>query len=111
MKKEDYMRLIESAGQDLVVGVKHLTIAANPVGLLRGCVVQGWHWWLPGAAVTGFASAKLLRSAFCKKKKRGDVLASPHGFAFWIPTLLKLAPAVLAQIVPLILSLRSHRKP
>ncbi len=110
MKKEDYLREMESAGQDLSISIQRFVTAANPVSLLRGSVSRGWQWWLPSAAVTGFTGAKLLRSVFRGKKKTKEV-ATVSGAAFWIPTLLKLMPAALVQIVPLILSLCSSRKP
>jgi len=41
--------------------------------------------------------------------KSGDQTSG--GAAFWVPTLIKLLPAALTQLVPLVLSLRSGRKP
>lgn len=112
MKKEDYLREMKSAGHDLSAGAQKLGAAVNPVSLLRSSISRGWQWWLPGAAVGGFAVSKILRAARRGKKTQGATAASPSsGAAFWVPVLLKLLPAMTAQIVPLILSLRSSRKP
>jgi hypothetical protein len=47
-------------------------------------------------------------SAAAKHGKGATIPAS--GAALWIPMLVKVLPAVLTQIVPLVLSLRSGRK-
>jgi hypothetical protein len=47
-------------------------------------------------------------SAAAKHGKGATTPAS--GAALWIPMLVKVLPAVLTQIVPLVLSLRSGRK-
>lgn len=112
MKKEDYLREIKSAGHDLSIGVKKLGVAVNPLGLLRTSISQKWHWWLPAAGAGGFITSKILRAITCgKKKTRGKDAPRPAGAAYWIPILLKFLPAMTAQLVPLILSLRSNRKP
>lgn len=111
MKKEDYLREMKAAGHDLSAGARKLGAAASPVGLLRCSISRGWQWWLPAAAVGGFAISKILRAARRDKKTHGATAASPSsGAAFWVPALLKLLPAMTAQIVPLILSLRAGRR-
>jgi hypothetical protein len=54
--------------------------------------------------------ARFLRpgGSAAKQGKGGAIPAS--GAALWVPMLLKVLPAVLTQIVPLVLSLRSGRK-
>jgi hypothetical protein len=109
MSREDYLRELEVAGGELQGKFQDLTAAANPLNQLRSEVARDWKWWLPGASVAGFAVARLLRMP------RGSIksvdAASAGGAAYWVPTLLKLLPAALTQIVPLVLSLRSGRKP
>ncbi len=109
MNREQYLRELETAGNELQAKVHQLAAAANPLNQLRSEVVRDWRWWLPGASVAGFAAARLLRSG--GKTKAAKAGAAPvSGAAFWVPTLVKLLPAVLTQLVPLVLSLRSGRK-
>ena len=109
MNREQYLRELETAGNELQAKVHELAAAANPLNQLRNEVARDWRWWLPGASVAGFAAARLLRSG--GKTKAGKAAAAPvSGAAFWVPALVKLLPAVLTQLVPLVLSLRSGRK-
>jgi hypothetical protein len=110
MNREQYLRELETAGNDLQARIRELGVAANPLNQLRSEVVRDWKWWLPGASVAGFAAARFLRlgGAAAKQGKGGAIPAS--GAALWVPMLLKVLPAVLTQIVPLVLSLRSGRK-
>lgn len=110
MNREDYLRELDSAGRELRRSGEHLVSAANPINQLRHGVAHEWKWWLPGASVAGFALARLLRSPG-RKHKVGKNDAARTGSAFWVPLLVKLVPAALAQLVPLFLSLRSGRKP
>ena len=108
MNREDYMRELEAAGGEMQARLHDLAAAANPLNQLRSEVARDWKWWLPGASVAGFAAARLLRVPRGGVKNAGA--ASAGGAAFWVPTLLKLLPAALTQLVPLVLSLRSGRK-
>jgi hypothetical protein len=110
MNREQYLRELETAGNDLQARIRELGVAANPLNQLRSEVVRDWKWWLPGASVAGFAAARLLRlgGSAAKQGKGASIPAS--GAALWIPMLAKVLPAVLTQIVPLVLSLRSGRK-
>ena len=110
MNREDYLRELESAGRDLQRSGRSLVAAANPINQLRSGVAHEWRWWLPGASVAGFALARFLRRP-ARKQKADKQSASRSGAAFWVPTLIKLLPAVASQLVPLFLSLRSGRKP
>lgn len=109
MNREEYLRELDAAGEELQVRIRKLASAANPFNQIRSEVARDWKWWLPGASVAGFAAARLLRSPGKHGSKR-ERSASAHGAAFWIPTLLKLMPGLLTQLVPLFLSLRSGRK-
>ncbi|MBU3664297.1 MAG: hypothetical protein FGM15_00255 [Chthoniobacterales bacterium] len=109
MNREQYLRELDSAGRELLAKGRLLAEAANPINQLRGEVARDWKWWLPGASVAGFAAARLLRMPRGKTAK-GTGAQPQSGAAFWVPTLLKLLPAVLAQLVPLFLSLRSGHK-
>lgn len=108
MTKEDYRRELDAAGGELQVRLRALTAAANPLNLIRGEVARDWKWWLPGASVAGFAAARFWRGRPGRTRSREAGPAA--GAAFWIPTLLRLLPAVLAQLMPLLLGLRSGRK-
>lgn len=110
MNREDYLRELESAGRMLHRSGQNLLTAANPVNQLRHGVAHEWKWWLPGASVAGFAIARFLRRP-ARKQKAGKHEVPQSGAAFWVPTLAKLLPALLTQLVPLFLSLRSGRKP
>ncbi len=111
MKREDYLHEIEAAGNELHDRARHLMAAANPLNQLRHGVVRDWKWWLPGASAAGFVAARLLRSSSHKKASHKTGEHPPAtGAAFWVPTLLKLLPALLTQLVPLFLSVRSGRK-
>lgn len=109
MNREDYLRELDFAGGELQAKLHDLAAAANPLNQLRSEVARDWKWWLPGASVAGFAAARLLRTPHGGSKRADG--APSGGAAFWIPTLLKLLPAALTQLVPLVLSLRSGRKP
>ena len=109
MNREDYLRELESAGRALQQSGRNLVTAANPVNQIRHGVAHEWRWWLPGASVAGFALARFLRRP-ARKQKTGKQEAPQSGAAFWVPTMIKLLPAVMAQLVPLFLSLRSGRK-
>lgn len=111
MNREDYLRELDEAGLELRTKVRDLAEAANPLNQFRSEVARDWKWWLPGASVAGFAAARLLRFPGSKARRGGGDGPSPDGAAFWVPTLLKLLPAVASQLVPLFLSLRSGRKP
>jgi hypothetical protein len=108
MKREDYLRELQTASADLSRKTHQLTEAANPLNQLRHGVARDWKWWLPGASVAGFAVARFLR---LPRPAGGHKTAPAIGAAFWIPTMLKLLPALLTQLTPLFLSLRSDRKP
>lgn len=110
MNREDYLRELDSAGRELKRSGEGLAAAANPINQLRHGVVHEWKWWLPGASVAGFALARFLRRpARTRKTDKQEVART--GAALWVPILVKLVPAALAQLVPLFLSLRSGRKP
>jgi len=111
MNREDYLRELEAAGGELQSRVRELAAAANPLNQLRGEVARDWKWWLPGASVAGFAVARFLRLPAGRAVAVGAPPTPGGGAAFWVPVLLKLLPATLTQLVPLILSLRSGRKP
>ena len=111
MNREDYLRELASAGRELQEKTHDLAEAANPLNQLRSEVALDWKWWLPGASVAGFAVARLLRPG-SSSARAGRPGSTPNaGAVFWVPTLLKLLPAVASQLVPLFLSLRSGRKP
>ena len=111
MKREDYLREIEAAGYDLQVRTRDLVAAANPINQLRSGVARDWKWWLPGASAAGFVAARLLRGSSHQNASHKAGGHSPAtGAAFWVPTLLKLLPALLSQLVPLFLSVRSGRR-
>lgn len=110
MNREDYLRELESAGHALHRNGQNFLAAANPVNQLRHGVVHDWKWWLPGASVAGFALARFLRRPARKEKTPKHGLPQ-SGAAFWVPTVAKLLPALLTQLVPIFLSLRSGRKP
>ena len=110
MNREDYLRELDSAGRELKRSGANLVSAANPINQLRHGVAHEWKWWLPGASVAGFALARLLRRPARQAKAAGHD-AAQTGAAFWVPLLVKWAPAALAQLAPLLLSLRSGRKP
>jgi len=111
MNREDYLKEIEAAGLELQAKAGDLAEAANPLNQLRSEVARDWKWWLPGASLAGFAAARLFRSAGTGPRADRTAAAPGAGAAFWVPTLLKLVPAVMTQLVPLFLSLRSGRKP
>lgn len=111
MNREDYLRELASAGRELEEKTHDLAEAANPLNQLRSEVARDWKWWLPGASMAGFAVARLLRPG-SSSARAGRPGSTPNaGAVFWVPTLLKLLPAVASQLVPLFLSLRSGRKP
>lgn len=106
MNREDYLVELEAAGRDLGRRARVVADAANPLTGLRESVAENWKWWLPAAAVAGFAIARVIRPS----GRGGSPYRDSGGAAFWVPTLIKLLPSVTAQVVPLILSLRSSRK-
>ena len=111
MNREDYLRELASAGRELQEKTHDLAEAANPLNQLRSEVARDWKLWLPGASVAGFAVARLLRPG-SSSARAGRPGSTPNaGAVFWVPTLLKLLPAVASQLVPLFLSLRLGRKP
>jgi hypothetical protein len=111
MNREEYLRELDAAGLELKAKAHDLAEAANPLSQLRSGVARDWKWWLPGASMAGFATARLLRFRGATAKP-GRTGGQPEaGAAFWVPTLLKFLPAVMTQLVPLFLSLRSGRKP
>ena len=110
MNREQYLRELDSAGRELKRSGEALISAANPVNQLRHGVAHDWKWWLPGASVAGFAMARFLRRP-ARKQRAGPQEAARTGAALWVPLLVKLLPAALAQLTPLLLSLRSGRKP
>ena len=111
MNREDYLRELASAGRELQEKTHDLAEAANPLNQLRSEVARDWKWWLPGASVAGFAVARLLRPG-SSSARAGRPGSTPNaGAVFWVPTLLKLLPAVASQLVPLFWSFRSGRKP
>lgn len=107
MNREQYLVELDDAGRELGRSARMAADAANPLKGLRECVAANWKWWLPAAAAAGFAAARVIRSS----GPRGSTVPGGGAAAFWIPTLVKLLPAVTTQIVPLILSLRTARKP
>lgn len=111
MNRDEYLRELEAAGLDLQAKARDLAEAANPINQLRREVARDWKWWVPGASVAGFAVARLVRSGGARVMRGKAGAAPPGGAAFWVPLLLKLLPAALTQLVPLVLSLRSGRKP
>jgi len=110
MKREEYLRELESAGLALKARTHELAEAVNPINQLRSEVARDWKWWLPGASVAGFAVARVLRSGGTRAIRGKSAERPAGGAAFWVPTLLKLAPAAIAQLLPLLLSLRSGGK-
>lgn len=110
MNREDYLRELDAAGGDLKRSGQALIAAANPVKWVGSGVAHGWKWWLPGASIAGFAMARLLRRP-ARPRRRGEKPHPTAGAAYWIPTLLKLLPRLITQLMPLFLSLRSARKP
>jgi hypothetical protein len=111
MKRDDYLREIEAAASELRARTRVLVEAANPLNQLRSGIVRDWRWWLPGASAAGFVAARLLRrSSVVNAPWRESGTAPVTGATFWIPTLLKLLPALLSQLIPLFLSVRSGRK-
>lgn len=110
MNREDYLRELDSAGRDLRRSGENLVSAANPINQLRHGLAHEWKWLLPGASVAGFALARFLRRPVLQRTAAKQE-APVTGAAFWVPTIVKILPAALAQLVPLILSLRSARKP
>ena len=111
MKRDDYLRELETAGQEMSSSARDLAAAANPLTLLRESVACGWKWWLPGALAAGFLASQLMRPSVGRKGHGDPSASSSGGAAFWVPVVLKLLPAVTAQLMPLFLSLRSCRKP
>ena len=111
MNRDEYLRELEAAGRELETRTRDLAAAANPLNQLRSEVARDWKWWLPGASVAGFAAARLFRSGGARAGRGGPATQPSGGAAFWIPVLLKLLPAALGQLIPLVLSLRSGRKP
>ena len=111
MNREDYLRELESAGEQMSSSARDLAEAANPVALLRAAVGRNWKWWLPGALAAGFLAAQLMRRPGPSAGRVDRPGSLSGGAAFWVPTLIKLLPTAAAQIVPLVLSLRSARKP
>lgn len=110
MNREDYLRELDSAGRELQRSGQIFLAAANPVNQLRHGLAHEWKWWLPGASVVGFALARFMRRP--PRKQTLDKQSNTRsGAAFWVPTLVKLLPAVASQLIPLFLSLRSGRKP
>lgn len=111
MNREEYLRELAAAGDELHSKVRELAVAANPINQLRNEVARDWKWWLPGASVAGFAVARFLRMPAGRAvRQAGAGEAAAGGAAFWVPVVLKLLPATLTQLVPLFLSLRSGRK-
>jgi hypothetical protein len=110
MNREEYLRELDEAGEELGARAREFAAAANPLNQIRGEVARDWKWWLPGASVAGFAAARLLRMSSRGKRHSPGPRPAAAGAAFWIPLLLKLLPAAMAQLVPLFLSLRSGRK-
>lgn len=110
MNREEYLRQLDSAGTELLAKSQLLVAAANPINQLRGEVARDWKWWLPGASVAGFAVARWFRLPR-GKAARGTGGSAQSGAAFWVPMLLKLLPAIIAQLVPVFLSFRTGRKP
>lgn len=111
MNREAYLRELSAAGAELQAKIQNLAEAANPLNHLRNEVSRDWKWWLPGASVAGFAVARLLRPGRPRGRMGEAGVAPSAGAVFWVPTLLKLLPALASQLVPLFLSLRSGRKP
>ena len=109
MTRDEYLRELDSAGRELKQSGERFVAAANPLNQLRFGVAHDWKWWLPGASLAGFAMARLLRHPRSANAGRQEPAAT--GAAFWVPLVLKFLPATAAQLVPLILSLRSGRKP
>ncbi|MBJ7259090.1 MAG: hypothetical protein JHD33_06070 [Chthoniobacterales bacterium] len=110
MNREEYLRELDVAGRELRFRGETLVEAASPLNMIRHGVTRDWKFWLPGASAAGFVVARLLRRSPSRKAPRSNE-AARSGPAFWVPTLLKLLPSTLVQLVPLFLSLRSGRKP
>jgi len=110
MNREDYLRELDSAGRELKERIGVLWTAANPVNQLRAGVVREWKWWLPGASAAGFALARFVRRGPSDAKTKSETVPA-SGAALWLPIVVKLLPALLTQLGPLFLSLRSSRKP
>lgn len=106
MNREDYMREIDAAGRELSARAEELSVAANPVALLKASISREWKWWVPGAAAAGFVLARLIRA-----QGPGKGAPASSGASYWVPVVAKLVPALASQLVPLILSLRSRREP
>jgi|GEM_PF-1270466 hypothetical protein len=111
MNREEYLRELDSAGSELNARARDLAEAANPLHQLRSEIARDWRWWMPCASVAGFAAALLLRPKSDRTQQVRIQGVARSGAAFWVPTLLKLLPAAVSQLIPLLLSLRSGRKP
>jgi hypothetical protein len=107
MNREDYLRELETAADDWNRSIRELATAANPLNQLRHGITKDWKWWLPGASVAGFAAARML---LWPRRPEARRTAPGAGASFWVPALLKILPPLLAQLAPVILSLRSDRK-
>lgn len=110
MNREQYLRQLDVAGNELMARGRLLVAAANPINQLREEVSRDWKWWLPGASVAGFAIARWFRLPRGNRSRTEAGSSAQFGAAFWVPTLLKLLPAILAQLVPVFLNFRSGRK-
>lgn len=111
MNREDYLRELDAAGGDLKRSGAALIAAANPIKMVGSGVARDWKWWLPGASIAGFVMARFLRRPVRSRKRDASSSPSAGGAAYWVPTLIKLLPRLLTQLMPLFLSLRSARKP
>lgn len=110
MKREDYLQELEIARVEVRRRARELAAAANPLSQFRRGIARDWKWWLPGASAAGFLGARLLRGAAVRPRQAQSADAPASGASFWVPALLKVLPSLLAQVVPLILGLRSGRK-
>lgn len=119
MKREDYLREVEASGAEVRIRLTGLLEAANPLNQLRHEVSRDWKAWITGSGLAGLVAGLLARGARRRRRSRkdgsvGTATAASGDFGgarFWIPTVLKLLPAAMVQIVPLFMSMRSARKP
>ena len=106
MNREDYLRELDAAGQTVHLRLHEIGTALRPANVVR----RRWKWWLSGASLPGFALARFCRCSSRQKSPSRLVSAAAGGAAFWVPLLLKTAPTILRQLLPLFLSFQDRPK-